>query len=77
MALTYGADADWVENVLAAGGCDLITRGTRHRLTQPTVVHDETRSRVPAAVRVPLRLLDVADFLVLTEATSLEITPCR
>jgi deazaflavin-dependent oxidoreductase (nitroreductase family) len=68
VALTYGSDADWVKNVLAAGGCALITRGTRHTLTQPRLVHDETRTRVPRAVRVPLRLLGVADFLLLSEA---------
>ena len=27
IALTYGPEADWVKNVLAAGGCDLLTRG--------------------------------------------------
>ena len=26
-ALTYGPDTDWVKNVLAAGGCELRTRG--------------------------------------------------
>jgi deazaflavin-dependent oxidoreductase (nitroreductase family) len=63
IALTYGPGADWVRNVQAAGGCDLITRGRRHRLTAPQLVHDETRRRVPALVRLPLRFLDVADFL--------------
>ncbi|HEY9525045.1 MAG TPA: nitroreductase family deazaflavin-dependent oxidoreductase, partial [Thermopolyspora sp.] len=32
IALTYGADSDWVKNVLAAGGCELRTRGRRVRL---------------------------------------------
>ncbi|MGH7129463.1 MAG: nitroreductase family deazaflavin-dependent oxidoreductase, partial [Planctomycetaceae bacterium] len=27
IALTYGRGADWVRNVLAAGECDLLTRG--------------------------------------------------
>ncbi len=27
LALTYGPDTDWVKNVLAAGGCELRTRG--------------------------------------------------
>jgi deazaflavin-dependent oxidoreductase (nitroreductase family) len=63
VALTYGAGADWVRNVQAAGACELITRGRSHHLTAPRLVHDESRRRVPAPVRVPLRLLDVADFL--------------
>lgn len=63
IALTYGPESDWVRNVRAAGGCTLITRGRRHALTAPRLVHDETRMLVPAPVRVPLRLLNVADFL--------------
>jgi deazaflavin-dependent oxidoreductase (nitroreductase family) len=63
IALTYGVGADWVRNVLAAGHCELVTRGRSHHLTGPRLVHDESRRRVPAPVRVPLRLLDVADFL--------------
>ena len=31
-ALTYGPDTDWVRNVLAAGGCELETRGRVVRL---------------------------------------------
>lgn len=36
-ALTYGPETDWVKNVLAAGGCELLTRGHRVRLTAPRV----------------------------------------
>jgi deazaflavin-dependent oxidoreductase (nitroreductase family) len=68
VALTYGSQADWVQNVLAAGGCGLVTRGARHRMVAPRLVHDASRRRVPRAVRVPLRLFDVADFLLLEEA---------
>ena len=32
LALTYGPDTDWVRNVLAAGGCELRTRGRTVRL---------------------------------------------
>src|SRR5919198_2640586 len=35
VALTYGARADWVENVLAAGGCPLKGRGRGRELTSP------------------------------------------
>jgi deazaflavin-dependent oxidoreductase (nitroreductase family) len=68
VALTYGPHADWAQNVLAAGGCDLITRGARHRMADPQLVHDETRRRVPAPVRVPLRILGVDDFMLLSDA---------
>jgi hypothetical protein len=63
IALTYGTGSDWVRNVLAAGGCELITRGRRERLTSPEIRHDERQALVPSLVRPVLRLLRVTDFL--------------
>ena len=63
VALTYGREAEWVKNVLAAGGCELITRGRQYRLSAPEIVHDERRRAVPPFVRPFLRRIDVADFL--------------
>jgi deazaflavin-dependent oxidoreductase (nitroreductase family) len=65
LALTYGAKTDWVRNVLAAGGCELISRRRTVRLTNPRIIHDETRARIRPLERAILRLLKVADFLVL------------
>jgi deazaflavin-dependent oxidoreductase (nitroreductase family) len=48
IALTYGADAQWVRNVEAAGGCEIETRGARIRLVEPRIVHDPRRTRVSA-----------------------------
>jgi hypothetical protein len=72
IALTYGAEADWVRNVLAAGGCELITRGRRERLTSPEIRHDERQLSVPPLVRPALRALLVTDFLFLTTEGSAE-----
>jgi deazaflavin-dependent oxidoreductase (nitroreductase family) len=66
VALTYGADAEWVRNVVAAGGCELETRGRREHLAHPELFHDERRSHVPPPVRPILRRLGAADFLRLT-----------
>jgi deazaflavin-dependent oxidoreductase (nitroreductase family) len=63
VALTYGAETDWVKNVLAAGGCELETRGQHVRLIRPQLFHDERRRAVPGAIRPILRLLGVSDFL--------------
>jgi len=63
IALTYGADSDWVKNMLAAGGCELETRGQLKHLTEPEVFHDESGSHVPPVVRQMLRLLGVTDFM--------------
>ena len=66
VALTYGPESDWVKNVLAAGGCQLETRGRRVQLTQPRLVHDESRSAMPSPIRQFLGLLRVTDFLYLS-----------
>src|SRR5262245_10090418 len=63
IALTYGVESDWVKNVLAAGGCELITRGRRRQLTSPEIVRDDTQGPVPRVVRPFLRFMRVTDFL--------------
>lgn len=50
VALTYGDRTDWVRNVLAAGECDLITRGHRVHCTSPRIYNDPTRSDMPRPV---------------------------
>jgi deazaflavin-dependent oxidoreductase (nitroreductase family) len=68
LALTYGPDTDWVKNVLAAGGCELRTRGRTVRLVSPRLFHDESRRGIRPLERQVLRALRVADFLSLTTA---------
>jgi deazaflavin-dependent oxidoreductase (nitroreductase family) len=68
IALVYGADSQWVRNVLAAGGADIETRGRRLHLVDPEVVRDPARSAVPAPVRVPLGLANVDEFMLLKRA---------
>jgi deazaflavin-dependent oxidoreductase (nitroreductase family) len=68
IALTYGADSEWVRNVLAAGGADIETRGRRLHVVDPEVVRDPARSLVPKPVRVPLRLANVDEFMLLKRA---------
>jgi deazaflavin-dependent oxidoreductase (nitroreductase family) len=68
LALTYGADTDWVKNVIAAGGCELLTRGRHIELTEPRLFHDETRREIRVVERKILGLLHVHDFLELQVA---------
>jgi deazaflavin-dependent oxidoreductase (nitroreductase family) len=70
IALMYGADSQWVRNVLAAGGADVETRGRRLRLVGPEVVRDPSLSMVPKLVRVPIRLVTVDEFMVLERAAA-------
>ena len=65
LALTYRPDTDWVKNVIAAGGCELLTRGKHLELTAPRLFHDEARSEIPVVGRTLLGLLHVYDFLEL------------
>jgi len=66
VALTYGTESQWLKNVIAAGGCDLETRGRLEHLTAGRLFHDESRASVPWLPRKVLGLLRVADFLSLT-----------
>jgi deazaflavin-dependent oxidoreductase (nitroreductase family) len=68
IALTYGADSQWVRNVLAAGEAHVLTRGRTIHLVEPEVVHDPSRSHVPAPVRPILRATNVTDFMLLRRA---------
>jgi deazaflavin-dependent oxidoreductase (nitroreductase family) len=63
IALTYGPESEWVQNVLTAGGCALETMGRTLRLSEPRIVHD--RHMMPLFVRGFLWLLNVSDFLEL------------
>jgi deazaflavin-dependent oxidoreductase (nitroreductase family) len=65
IALTYGSDSQWVRNVLAAGGCEVETRGERVRLVGPGLRHDPERTLVPPAVRRILGVANVNDFMIL------------
>ena len=68
IALTYSSRSEWVKNVLAAGGCELQTRGKRYELSAPHVVHDPTRGRFPIPVRVVLRLVGADEYMELSKS---------
>ena len=63
IALTYGRECEWVRNVVAAGACQLETRGVQYQLSSPTIVHDATRRRFPIPVRIVLRLIGTNDYM--------------
>jgi deazaflavin-dependent oxidoreductase (nitroreductase family) len=63
IALTYSSQSEWVKNVLAAGGCELKTRGKTYQLSSPHVMHDPTRRRFPIPVRVVLRIVGADEYM--------------
>ncbi|HYZ66874.1 MAG TPA: nitroreductase family deazaflavin-dependent oxidoreductase [Mycobacterium sp.] len=66
IALTYGPSADWVRNVMAAGGCEVESRRRRYRLGNPRLYRDENASDMPAFIRFMLRrVIKAPEFLSL------------
>jgi deazaflavin-dependent oxidoreductase (nitroreductase family) len=69
VVLFYGADRDWVRNVLAAGGCTLERAGRQVEATRPRLLSAGAGAAlVPAPVRMALRMLRVTDLLRLSTA---------
>jgi deazaflavin-dependent oxidoreductase (nitroreductase family) len=69
VALFYGADRDWVRNVLAAGGCTIERGGRRVELADPRLLDaGDGMTLVPLLLRPALRLLRVRHLLRLSAA---------
>lgn len=69
LALTYGTEVQWLRNVLAAGGCRLLSRGRWIEVVKPRRFAESSRSSVPWLVRPFLALLRVSEFVELHEET--------
>jgi deazaflavin-dependent oxidoreductase (nitroreductase family) len=69
VVLFYGRDSDWVRNVRAAAGGQMLHRGQRYLLSNPQIVGgDAARRLVPRPIRLAMRLARVDDVLRLTAA---------
>jgi deazaflavin-dependent oxidoreductase (nitroreductase family) len=69
--LTYGSDAQWVKNVIAAGSCSVETRGRIVRLIEPQLITDPELRPAPLFVRfVERRLAGVTQYLRMQVASS-------
>jgi deazaflavin-dependent oxidoreductase (nitroreductase family) len=67
VALWYGPDAQWVRNVLAAGGCRVRSRGRWLHLVAPRRLHDPRHRDIPWIVRPLAAVLSVDHALELRE----------
>lgn len=66
IALTYGSQADWVKNVMAAGGAVLEHGGVSHVVVNPQIVTGEPPAAAfPGWVRVVLRVVGATEFLIM------------
>jgi deazaflavin-dependent oxidoreductase (nitroreductase family) len=69
--LTYGSDAQWVKNVLAAGSCSIETRGRIVELVDPELVTDPELRPAPRFVRfVERRVAGATQYLRLRAVSS-------
>lgn len=62
-ALTYGPDAHWVQNILAAGECELRTLGRDRHLVDPRLAIDPALRDMPLLIRPFLRFMRVTQVL--------------
>jgi deazaflavin-dependent oxidoreductase (nitroreductase family) len=70
--LTYGSDVHWVQNILAAGTCELRTRDRDVRLVEPELIADPELRLAPPFVRfVEKHLAGVTEVLRMRSATRL------
>jgi deazaflavin-dependent oxidoreductase (nitroreductase family) len=65
--LPYGTEGDWLKNVLAAGGAEVVWRGRRLNLGEPRIVSGgEAWSLLPRPVGAVYRRIDIDGVLHLT-----------
>ena len=70
IALTYGADVDWVKNVMTAGACRLERGGHEVDLVRPVMLDGDTAMEgVPSWVRRILRTIDVTQAIRMDRRT--------
>ena len=69
-ALTYGSRAQWVKNILAAGGCEIRAQGRDIRLVEPELFVDPTRQLMPLSYRIATTGVGVREFLSMHAASS-------
>lgn len=66
VALTYGSRVNWVRNVMAAGGCEVVRRGRRLTAVDPRIERHVEPPRLFSPLERPiLRRAGVTEFLVL------------
>jgi deazaflavin-dependent oxidoreductase (nitroreductase family) len=62
-ALTYGADVQWLKNIMAAGECQMRTRRRDVHLVEPELMVDPELRMMPLPVRLIGKFNRVAELL--------------
>lgn len=74
-AITYGPQADWVQNVIAAGMCEFETRRDTFRLAEPRLFSDPSRASVPPWIGRVLGWIGSNEFLEMRRCPSVSAQP--
>ncbi len=70
VALPYGTHADWLRNVLAAGGAEFVLDGVTHRVGHPRVVGpDEALGYFDEGEQRTFAVMRIEDFLLVDRLT--------
>ena len=59
VTLYYGSRAQWVRNLRAAGGGEVVRRGRRRRIANVRIVESPTAEPLPRAMRVAARWMPI------------------
>ena len=66
VALTYGPNVDWLKNLVAAGGGEMLYNGQSIEIGPPRIIDTAAGlRRLPALVASALRLIRLEDFVVM------------
>ena len=65
VALTYGRGTDWLKNLTAAEGGEVVAGRRTYRVGRPQLIGPEGMGRMPALVKPILRFIDVDEFALL------------
>ncbi|MFD7874878.1 nitroreductase family deazaflavin-dependent oxidoreductase [Streptomyces sp. NPDC059766] len=63
VGLAYNANANWAQNILAAGGGEISRGGRRYTISRPRKRGPEARADLPAPIGFVMRKLDIDTFL--------------
>jgi len=73
LGLTFGEDAAWARNILAAGECGLRYRGVDYHLVEPVKLDSSAvRAELPPVMRFGLSVLGVPKVLRMRRSTTVQ-----
>jgi deazaflavin-dependent oxidoreductase (nitroreductase family) len=74
IAMTFGPESDWVQNLLAAGGCEIDWKGRQYSLVHPEIIDWATaRTAFSPLERILLRAIGMTSFIRLRHLLLMDV----